>query len=608
MNFNKKKLRKALYIYISLMLVLLLFSKTIYNFSLPKITVALPQNGRLAKELETHGVMTFSETFDIYANSSGQIDEMLIRKGDIIDKNTVIAKYKAATSDAAAKRTELGFTIKKIKNQLDSLALNKTDIQDKLRALKAKTPDDLYSYQCAVTDAKSTLEKLQAALAEAREIATSAFDDHSYQQTIADAERDWNRKKAELIEAKTALSEAETGNTASFDDFTYRQNIKEASIALERKKAELNDAEVALVEAKQADAPTLSVAEAEAQVKLAKNAVDDADRAYDKAVDELNRAKTAFATNMADSKKNAVSSAQKRVKEAQMELDDAECVYNRAVDTLNRAADKAALDTQKNLEDAETAVAGAQTMLERAETNLKLAQKALESKSDDEKKALDLELKKTDLDIARANIDLRAAETSNADKAETAVTSDYQGIVISAEIKKGQFVTQGEKIATVGVDNHLFTCEFSCSESDGRFIEIGDEADIHAKGVTSNIKATVYDIQPVGNTLKISLACETDGLKGGEYVSVKFHKQTQAYDTIIPNEAVFREGMSNFVWVIRSKQGALGREYYSVKIKVLVADSDDYHTAISKGLEYSEPVALSFNKNLIVNGRVNRLE
>jgi hypothetical protein len=66
--------------------------------------------------------------------------------------------------------------------------------------------------------------------------------------------------------------------------------------------------------------------------------------------------------------------------------------------------------------------------------------------------------------------------------------------------------------------------------------------------------------------------------------------------------------MSNFVWVIRSRQGALGTEYYSVKVKVLIADFDEYCTAISKGLEFFEPVATNFSKELTVNGRVNRLE
>ena len=84
--------------------------------------------------------------------------------------------------------------------------------------------------------------------------------------------------------------------------------------------------------------------------------------------------------------------------------------------------------------------------------------------------------------------------------------------------------------------------------------------------------------------------------------------ETQSYDTLIPNEAVFHDNFGSFVWVVRSKQGAFGLEYYSAKVKVLVPDSDEYYSAISRGLDYFEPVVVSFDKNLTINGRVNRLE
>jgi len=42
--------------------------------------------------LEARGVIAFAETIEFYAASSGQIDEMLIKKGDSIDEDTIIAE------------------------------------------------------------------------------------------------------------------------------------------------------------------------------------------------------------------------------------------------------------------------------------------------------------------------------------------------------------------------------------------------------------------------------------------------------------------------------------------------------------------------------------
>jgi multidrug efflux pump subunit AcrA (membrane-fusion protein) len=221
-----------------------------------------------------------------------------------------------------------------------------------------------------------------------------------------------------------------------------------------------------------------------------------------------------------------------------------------------------------------------------------------------------LELQRTDLDIARTHIDLLAAETSmeSSNNSTPDIRADYQGVVISAEKSSGQFVAQGERIATIGVNNNIFICDIFSSEPEGRFIEIGDEANIRGSGSASIIKAIVYDIEPEGDTLKISLVFETEEFNGGEYITVNFKKQTDVYLTIVPNEAIFREGTGSFVWVIGSRQGALGIEYFTSKVRVIIADSDEYYTAISKGLAYVAPVVISQSKDLSVNGRVNRME
>jgi len=617
MKLNKQKLRRVLYIYIALMIVLAFSSKTIYNLSLPKVSAAMPQSGRLTKELEARGVIAFSETFDIYAAYSGQIDELLIKKGDLIDANNLIAVLKASDSVDA----EYGLNIERIENQLAALALNRTAIEDKIRALDA-TQNDLQNYQYAIEDARTALEKRQAALTEARESAESEFDGYSHQQAIDDAERELTRKKAELLEAETALAEAKQTKVPWFDDYSYQNAIDSAKIAYNRSQEDYNETLRQYDLAVQryydllyfgADEAEIAMAQigmdnAQATVTSTKRTLEDAERTYENAVDDLNRAKKAFDANMAETRETDMDAAQKRVSSAQTAVDDAQRIYDRTINERVRAVDKAGQDAQANIADAETAVNDAQAALTRAETNLELARKASSGQAGELRKSFELELKQADLNIANVNIDLRAAKASAPQNSQVSILSDYSGVIVSIEKAKGQFVAQGEKVATVGVNNSVFICDISCSESDGRFIEIGDEASIHANGATSAVKAFVYDITPVGDTLKISLTCETDIFIGGEYVSVKFHKQTGNYDTLVPNEAIVRDAMGNYVWIIQNKQGALGAEYYSTRVKVLIADSDDYYTAIAKGLEIAAPVVVSNDKDLTVNGRVNRME
>jgi len=449
MKINKQKLRKWLYIYLVSMLVLIFSSRTIYNFTIPRVHAVNPTSGRLTKELEVRGMVTLAETFDIFAASSGQLDEIFIKKGDIIDENTLIATYLVG-DETISQAAELDFAIARIENHMDSLTLSRTVILTKLRALNDTTPSGLHNYQWAVADAKTELEKRRRELMDAQKI-----------HTIADTECDCARK------------------------------------------------------------PNINLSEAEKNVR------------------------------------------------------------------------------------------NAQTALERAEINLETVIKAHEDQINETKNMLNIDLQRIDLDIERAKIDLDATQLSFTPQdlnKGTGVTFNSSGIVLSVEKKRGQFVTKGEKIATIGVDNNMFITEIICTEVDGRFIEIGDTAGIHKSGFSSTIQAKVYDMELVGESLKIRLMYETKELSDGDYVTIRFQKLTDIYNTIVPNEAIFHDGINSFVWTVHSRQGALGIEYISMKHRVIIADMDDFYTAISRGLEFVAPIVVNHDKDLTVNGRVTRLE
>ncbi|MCL2060412.1 MAG: HlyD family efflux transporter periplasmic adaptor subunit, partial [Oscillospiraceae bacterium] len=530
-NSGKRKLRKALYVYITVMAVIIFFSRTIYNISLPKITIAMPQSGSLTKELEAYGIISHMDTFDIYAPSSGQLDEIFIGKGDVITPDTIVAAYRGETDGAGAGvgaitnagiiEAELG--VERINNQLEALALNKATIGEKLHALGTGM-DGLHGYQSAVDDAKMELDKRLGDLVAAREIAQAAFDDYEYREAIADAEREWDRKQAEADSMR----------------FLYEQGA------------------AALIEAAS----------------------------------------------------------------AQSAAEDAERAYNRAVDAWARANEQGALESRQRVADAQSAASGAMAALERAEKNLELAGAALAAQNDEARRSLELEMGRADLDIERAKIDLRAAEASLAASLEAAQKNDNddaiiragcRGVVISVEKNRGQFIAQGEKVATVGANNNSFSSVVTVVAADGQFIEIGDEANIVKSGSGAAIKAVVYDIAPAGagDALCIGVACETDVFEGGEYVCVKFRKQTPIYDAVVPNEAIVREGMMNYVWTVGSRQGALGIEYFTVKVRVILADSDEFYTAIARGLDNVYPVlpvVVGSDRELTANGRVRRME
>ncbi|MDR1663903.1 MAG: HlyD family efflux transporter periplasmic adaptor subunit, partial [Clostridiales bacterium] len=518
---------------------------------------------------------------------------------------------------------------------------------------------------------KEALGEAEAVLEEANAEEPEAFDDFPYQRQIDEAAVTLSRRKEALKEAEDALSKAKKDKPETFDDYTYQKNVDsantvydqsfadynealrqydyevqyyhylidsgadEASIqaataAAESARLQINSAQRVLDDAAAAvdtavkdlakarsafitsseDALNKTVAELEWNVKQAKYAADDAKRAYDGAVSDRSRAKKKHDSDAAKAKETAVGNAEKNIVSAQAEVNDAALAYSRLVADRKRAADGAANDGREELASAGLRLADARTALERAEANLTTAREASAAERESQRASLQWGLQRIALDIERVNIDAREAESAEeaGGKTNTDIISGYGGIIVSVEKQQGQFVSQGEKIAAVGIVNSHFVCEITCPESEARFIAVGDEAILRAGGVAARLSATVEDIAREGDYLRIKLTCASEELSGGEYVTVNFNKTTADFDIIVPNEAVHPDGIGHCVWVIRGRRGALGVEYYSAKVKVIVADSDDRYAALSRGLDYYEPVVVSTSKELTVNGRVSRME
>ena len=185
------------------------------------------------------------------------------------------------------------------------------------------------------------------------------------------------------------------------------------------------------------------------------------------------------------------------------------------------------------------------------------------------------------------------------------------GIVISVYKENGAFTNPGERVAIMGIANNQFYTIFTSAPEDGGFIKPGDTAELSITGY-GRVIATVRQMSfAYDGRLNIRLDFEANKSQSGSFARINMQKQTQIYDIVVPNEAIVREGINNFVWVVQSRQGTLGREYFAVRVRVIIADSDDFNSAIARGMEgvvAGMPVIVSNDRDLTVNGRVRRME
>ena len=94
---NKKKKRgsfkKVVGIYAGLVLLLTFFSKSLYNYRLPVVSVCSPEPGKISHTVEQTVRISYAHVNSVYADFDGRIKELLAQAGDEVCKGQCIMRY-----------------------------------------------------------------------------------------------------------------------------------------------------------------------------------------------------------------------------------------------------------------------------------------------------------------------------------------------------------------------------------------------------------------------------------------------------------------------------------------------------------------------------------
>lgn len=105
----------------SLMFLLLFFSKTIYTYHLPEVTAVRPQKGKLSKVEMGYGTVQWAKTESIYVPEAGIVDEIFINEGEYVEAGQPLfsMKYDREINDRLLE--ESGITRKRLEAELQEI-------------------------------------------------------------------------------------------------------------------------------------------------------------------------------------------------------------------------------------------------------------------------------------------------------------------------------------------------------------------------------------------------------------------------------------------------------------------------------------------------------
>ena len=664
---NRAWVKNAAIIFLSVLLVLTFFSKTILNRSLPEVTGQNAYGGEISTGVRGQGTVTANEAFSVTVETSREITKINARAGDLIEAGFVLFELEPADS------TELEAAIKELEDLQYSYSYKV------LSASKDYALDDL---QYTLEDAMEQQEKSLAAaeiLASAKAInetaqenlrvATEAIEELQESIDLLTAEidsgidedlltGDMKEKKEKLEQAKKYLEavrkQYENAQGGASTDLTaYIKAVADAAAAEGKALAAASRAMDTLfygdfviwAGTAPADDGTANLAYFDYRTEADLGAAADANLVNTLLIALLNHAananepeiiawKTAvqthrqaqvnldIATSMANdlsSLKAAVENAEYSVERAQKAWDDATTGI-RVEAKLERETLRAQLKTMQSAlvpitkeaaataEALEKAEADATVTPEAAADAVKLAQRAIERKMDELASADALK----NLEFGRdreAIADQQAVVDKLRDKeAGTEVTTRYGGTILSIDVMVGDKTVPGNTLATIEINGKGYTLQFSVTNEEVQRVRIGDIATISSWGrgdTVCTLAAIKTDRENPTRRKILEFDVTGDNVVAGENLEISLGARTQYYNMVVPNSAIREDADGKFVLVAAQKQAPmLGVRYIATRVDVTVVDQDSRSAAITGEFDWSPFVITTSSKPIEPNTQV----
>jgi len=554
---DKKPLRNRKLILIGgvilmLLLALLFFSKTIYNYSLPAVTGVSPKRGRLSKVETAAGIVAWSGVENIYAEFGGNISEILISEGDRVNRGQPLMVFNYNIDDLNAKIRDLDASREKLKMDIDSIMNKKEKAYSSMRKLDGSSESN---YE--LTQIRNRMDKREDDYKKAKEQKTEDYErskrqrDTAYEREMAQKEKEFEKIARKVEDYNDALSKLET---------EYNET--------KRNKEEEYEKQKLLYEAGAVAKRDFDVLTEELE-SLTKN--------YNDRVREL--------TDAHDS-------------EIGTSKDDYEY-------SLGILAEDYGYSSRIAEEDYISALARLAEEFEYDWANL-------QAEYDNKLESQAGQLNDYDFEIDSYNRELRLKEIDLAANAEQlskykGMLSDYTAntvfyapedcTVISVPFNRGQNVNENQLLLSFGLEaEYKIECEVSLENN---FIEIGDTCRL--SNATNSLTGVVSRISPNDRVKVITVSVDPEQDRAGkmaanETYDIRFEKQSTEQYLLIPNGALNRDGDGYFVYTIERRKGIMGNEYFVRKESVYIGDSDSENTVVTSSLNSFRPVVLLSSK------------
>lgn len=564
---RKNTIKNIAIVFLSIMLVLTLFSNTFMNYSLVEVSTQMVRSDSITTKVRGSGVVEANDSYSVTIKESRKIATVDVRTGASVEKGDVLFTLEDAESEelTAARKSLL-----EAENAYETAVLESGITVAERKAIESGNTGSLSDKQNALLNAQAAVDSAQATV----DSLTAQI------AALTDAKVDTSAEEIQKLNANRDLASVQ--KTESEKETAYnnaKSNMLEKKSTYETAKSVYETACVAYDDAKAAyDAGSSTVTQTDvARLEAKKNSANDA----------MNSAKSEYdsASSSYNSAASAYTEATKATSAAKQKVDDIQ--YSIDLKTLSSSTDAATANLKGQLDTANVALTTAQAKQTEVKTRV-MAQISLNAQYEA-------------LTTLRSDVAKLESEAEDAQ-----VVAPIAGTVTEILYTAGQNVPKDEVVMMIQPENKAFVLRFTTTADLAKNIKIGDTANILNNWYGNDITASVYAIKknPTDKS-SVEVVCELSGdVSAGSNYTVSIGEKSANYDLVVPTSSIREDSNGKFVLVIESKNTPLGNRYYARRTNVEVIASDDTYSAISAPLEGYEYVITTTTKPVEENQQV----
>lgn len=212
----------------------------------------------------------------------------------------------------------------------------------------------------------------------------------------------------------------------------------------------------------------------------------------------------------------------------------------------------------------------------------------------------------TELEIATLDLEVYQQQTPYNGK----IVAKKDGIVTKISVTAGDQTEERDVLAKISSENQNLSVKFNLSDAEGALCNVGDMVDLtytETEWVSSNISEKEktdscaitkkeYDSEKQEYLFYADISSGSKIFHEGEKIKVKLLLSSNAYDNIVPLNALSEDGKGNvIVYVLKTRDGLFGKESYVEECVVNQIQKNSINTVILAGEinEYSDVIVSS---------------